>query len=393
MIMSSPVLDINKAPQKSQQCFHDADRVYGGNENGRIDTKDEADKAAEVCCREDHDLCLSARDHLKKNGFVLEIKEDPWQRRSVRIETAPDTLKLNLTKADRSDLSFFEEGDGKINSDREIYEAVDSCREDPDCDSEEMARYLVGSRRPVTERALVLSALFDIGFPTSSYFFTKPVGEDALDIPTHPEDVEYGRASGPIRLGDKLEDVAGTRYRYGFKADLWQYVFLKYMMGWKGMNVPSCVRRQYANHYDAYTATCFQLKRTHYFTMGFYPYISPASRREYLDVLPPDLELESVNPATTMKYAGLFVSAEAGLVAGEFTYDFGWHRWGHYEFPEEQQQSTNRLGLTAEIDCQMARLMGLEVGLATDVFPERYYSIMIKAGVSLGIILHRDVSR
>jgi hypothetical protein len=385
-----PVVNIDNTPKKFQACFREADKERGS-ADGKIVNNAEASYLAESCCREDYNLCQSAHDYLRQQGYVL--AENAWIRRSIKIETAPGEFQPYLKEGDRGPHFLKEESDGWISSDKELKEALEACdRAEDACDARAMAEYFIRIEEPVIEkRALRLFFTPGVALGHGVYYSRVPgVSEGEVDVPTHPDDIgiEGADAAGPVRT-DEARSGAAAELFIEAGLDLWQYAFVKYKYAGGSQ---SCNMRRYANDYDAYTAVCFQRPLSHSVTLGFYPLSGSSAEVAYddLEIVPWPLREEDFLPRTEKKYAGSLLGIEAGLVHSKFSQLAGWHRWGYLELDDSMERSVKLFGLSAGASINIipeSFPLGFELGLLTNIFPRAYFDVMLKLGVPISFRL------
>jgi hypothetical protein len=385
MSMDAPIISITQVHEKFRACLHKG-TIQSGNSDDKIETHEEANEALDRCCAEDYGRCRPAYDYLRQKGYA--IRKNFWVREPIEIKQSPQKYQVFFERADRRPIF---KGDGRINTDEEMHEAIQECRKDVVCDHREMYHYYVRIEEPhLEERALMLFFMptFRMG---GSTFYTKLLGTNQFDIPTHPEDVGTASASGPIQI-DKL-DGGVFQSHLAFGLDFWQYAFVKAQVRLKDDSYDvTCVRQRYADNYDAYTGVCFEQRRSQHLTVGFYPFSWGMTERDR-SWLTSGLWDEDFIPSKETMYNGLLFSVEAGLASAEFKYYSGWHRWGGFEIDGSRTITRDRFGLAAAVNGRLAFagrkiMLGLlELGLAVDYFPNAYYDFVVNLSLPMGVVL------
>jgi hypothetical protein len=372
-------ITIANAPQKFRSCFETADNSYG-NKNGRLDSDQEANEAAERCCKTNYDDCRPLRDELKAKGFNL--AEPAWVRIPLDISRAPDKFKPYLRAGDLARIPP-EGGDGRINSDHEMVKASDACLADNNCDLKEMGRYLLNIvDPPVEERALRILITPAISLGYGHYYSGVPGGsETAAYVPARPDDIQNGRADSWVQTaGAKSGFVAEPRLE--LVIDLWQHLFVKYKLG---ISTLSCAGPQDGYDNSVYPTACFRRTYSNSFTVGFYPYFNSIFGPEHNARL---LKTgKDYSPRVERKNYGLFLGIEAGLAVSKFNYELGWHQWDSYYLDDNLKRSAYRYGINLGTSAQLLQkyFMGIEWGLESNIFPGAYFDISLKFGAPLQI--------
>jgi hypothetical protein len=261
---------------------------------------------------------------------------------TIAINTAPQYYRTAFQQADANH-------NGEIDSQQEAESAAQEyCRENPNS-CEELLQFLDNSGYRIY--GLEVSHGRTRGFRTNVTFALSTGGEvfdyDSLPdsirhVPPHPDDV--GSQTEPIDAGSGGYFDLGLKV--GLLVDFWQYVFLRYQMGFvyersdnevgsSSYGYPPLHRQQYASGENAFTFISLtrgpMSLRTHNLSLGTYLF------RNRTIAFDRNFSHQQEMPAWERRDHEFSITLEGGFSTHQFSIIRGWDRYAHTEEMDVQE--------------------------------------------------------
>jgi len=248
-----------------------------------------------------------------------------------------------------------------------------------------------GSERKLS---ITVSLSIDLGGQAFDY---SSLSRNVRHVPPHQED--HGAVTNPIDGNGSIGDFS-FEGRVGAMVDFWQYAYLNYQFSSGNVNswesdlkegpyghygsYPPHLRQQYASGENAYTFISTQQQRTHYLTLGFYPYYS-RNMKTNLNIFTKDNE----NRRSCSRFSSALM-LEAGLAIRRYEVVRGWDRYASVEIKDTVEDT--HVGGVLSLGFQQTRYTGkyFSYGLlarltGVSFFDNGNFAITLDLGLPFGI--------